>query len=152
MPINDKINLVQLALQQSEEDGIYNEGLLTAYFYTFIVMFYSDLEFIDEQKEDILSLYDILETNDIITKVCDTIPKVEFDDLLELLQDQKHNNTDYKTSTAYLVSQLINALPEQMNQVADIINNFDPSKYQAVVDFATAANGGRNINTNQPVE
>jgi hypothetical protein len=39
-----------------------------------------------------------------------------------------------------------------MEQVGEIINNFDPAKYQNVVDFATAANGGRNINTNQPVE
>ena len=139
-------------MQQSEEDGIYNEGLLTAYFYTYIVMFYSDLEFTNEQKQDILSLYDILETNAVISKVCDAIPKVEFDDLVELLQDQKENNVGYKRSTAYLVGQFINTLPEQMNQVAEIINNFDPSKYQAVVDFATAANGGRNINTNQPVE
>lgn len=152
LPINDKISLVQIALQQSEEDGVYNEGLLTAYFYTYIVMFYSDIEFTDEQKEDIPSIYDILETNDIITKVCDAIPKVEFDDLLDLLQDQKDNYTNYKASTAYLISQFINTLPEQMNQVAEIINNFDPSKYQAVVDFATAANGGRNINTNEPVE
>lgn len=152
LPISDKISLVQIALQQSEEDGIYNEGLLTAYFYTYIVMFYSDLEFTDEQKQNIPSLYDILETNDVITKICDAIPKIEFDDLLDLLQDQKNNNTNYKTSAAYLIGQFINTLPEQMNQVAEIVNNFDPSKYQAVVDFATAANGGRNINTNQPIE
>lgn len=152
LPINDKINLVQIALQQSLEDGVYNEGLLTAYFYTYIVMFYSDIEFSDEQKQDIPSVYDVIETNDIITKVCDAIPKVEFDDLLDLLQDQKKNNTEFKQSTAYLIGQFINALPEQMEKVSEIVNNFDPSKYQAVVDFATAANGGRNINTNQPVE
>lgn len=152
LPIERKITLVQIALQQSLEDGVYNEGLLTAYFYTYIVMFYSDIEFSDEQKQDIPSVYDVIETNDIITKVCDAIPKVEFDDLLDLLQDQKKNNIEFKQSTAYLIGQFINALPEQMEKVAEIVNNFDPSKYQAVVDFATAANGGRNINTNQPVE
>ena len=152
LPIGDKINLVQIALQQSLEDGIYNEGLLTAYFNTYIVMFYTDLEFTDEQKQNILEIYDILESNDIISKVNNAIPKVEFDDLVDLLSSQQRNNMEFKQSAAYLIGQFINALPEQMEQVAEIVNNFDSSKYQAVVDFATAANGGRNINTNQPVE
>ena len=39
-----------------------------------------------------------------------------------------------------------------MEQVGEIVNNFDPAKYQAVIDFATAANGGRDINTIQSVE
>lgn len=152
LPISNKIDLVQIALQQSLEDGVYNEGLLTAYFNTYIVMFYTDLEFTDEQKQNILEIYDILESNDIISKVNNAIPKVEFDDLVDLLSSQQKNNMEFKQSAAYLIGQFINALPEQMEKVAEIVNNFDPSKYQAVVDFATAANGGRNINNNQPVE
>ena len=57
----------------------------------------------------------------------------------------------YKRSAAFLIGQFINELPERMEEVSKIVNEFDPSKYQAVVDFATAANGGRNINTNEPV-
>ena len=152
LPISNKIDLVQIALQQSLEDGVYNEGLLTAYFHTYVVMFYTNLEFTDEEKQDILSIYDILETNGIIEKVCNAIPKVEFDDLVDLLNGQQKNNVEFKQSAAYLIGQFINMLPEQMEKVGEIVNNFDPQKYQAVVDFATAANGGRNINTNQPVE
>lgn len=152
LPISKKIDLVQIALQQSLEDGVYNEGLLTAYFNTYIVMFYTDLEFTDEQKQNILEIYDILESNDIISKINNAIPEVEFDDLVDLLSSQQKNNMEFKRSAAYLIGQFINMLPEQMEKVAEIVDNFDPSKYQAVVDFATAANGGRNINTNQSVE
>ena len=152
LPIEEKINLVQIALQQSLEDGVYNEGLLTAYFNTYIVMFYTDIEFTDEQKQNIPALFDVLNTNTIIGMVCSAIPKEEFDDLLDLLNEQRQSNVIFKQSAAYLIGQFINALPEQMEKVSEIVNNFDPSKYQAVVDFATAANGGRNINTNEPVE
>lgn len=152
LPMEEKVNLVQIALQQSIEDGVYNEGLLIAYFNTYIVMFYSDLEFSDEEKQDIISIFDILDTNGIITAVCDAIPETEFHDLTDLLNSQHDNNIVYKQSAAYLIGQFINVLPQQMEKVSEIINDFDPSKYQAVVDFATAANGGRNINTNQPVE
>ena len=58
----------------------------------------------------------------------------------------------FRQSAAYLIGQFIDVLPSQMEQIGNIINNFDPNKYQAVIDFATAANGGRNIVTNQPVE
>ena len=137
LPISSKINLVQLTLQQAMEDGIYNAGLLDAYFNTFIVMYYTDLEFTDEQKQDIL--------------VCNVIPQVELEDLTSYLNEQKSYNMTYKTSASYLIGQFIDALPSQMEKVGDIINNFDPNKYAEVVNFATAANGGRNINTNEPM-
>ena len=80
------------------------------------------------------------------------IPEEEWTELRDLIQTQRETNMVYKQSVAYLIGQFINELPDQMEKVGEIVNNFDPSKYQAVVDFATAANGGRNINTNEPVE
>ena len=152
LPIEKKITLVQIALQQSLEDGVYNEGLLAAYFHTYVEMFYTDLEFTDEEKYDVLNLYDLLWSEKIINSVMSLIPQEEIQELDEMLNMQQRNNTVYKQSAAYLIGQFINELPNQMEKVGEIVNNFDPSKYQAVVDFATAANGGRNIKTNQPVE
>jgi hypothetical protein len=152
LPIEDKITLVQIALQQSLDDGVYNDGLLTAYFHTYIVMFYTDLEFTDEEKQDVLSVFNLIDSEALIGAIIACIPQDEFDDVYTMLKEQQRENTVYKQSAAYLIGQFINALPEQMEKVGEIVNNFDPSKYQAVVDFATAANGGRNIITNQPTE
>ena len=104
-------------------------------------------KFTDEEKQNVLGLFDLMDSENLIGSVIELIPKDEFSELVEMLKVQQNNNTVYKQSTAYLVSEFINVLPRQMEKVADIVNNFDPSKYQAVVDFATAANGGRNINT-----
>ena len=152
LPVEDKVNLVQITLQQSLDEGVYNEGLLTAYFHVYTVMFYTDLEFTDEEKQNVLTLFDLMDNENLIGSVIELIPKDEFTDLFEILQNQQRNNMVYKQSASYLISQFIDYLPSQMEKVADIVNNFDSSKYQAVVDFATAANGGRNINTNEPVE
>ena len=38
---------------------------------------------------------------------------------------------------------------KSIKEAKEIIDTFDPQKAQAVIDFATAANGGRNINTNK---
>ena len=152
LPMEDKINLVQIALQQSMQDGIYNDGLLTAYFHVYIAMFYTDIEFTDEEKQDVLTLFNILDSTETMGLIIGAIPEKELTDLTDLLNNQQSITVTYKQSAAYLIGQFIDALPEQMNKVGEIINNFDPTKYQQVIDFATAANGGRNINTNQPVE
>lgn len=152
LPMEDKINLVQIALQQSMQDGIYNDGLLTAYFHVYIAMFYTDIEFTDEEKQDVLTLFNILDSTETMGLIIGAIPEKELTDLTDLLNNQQSIMVTYKQSAAYLIGQFIDALPEQMNKVGEIVNNFDPTKYQQVIDFATAANGGRNINTNQPVE
>ena len=152
LPIQDKLNLIQIALQQSLDEGVYNDGLLTAYFHTYVVMFYTDIEFTEEEKQDVLTLFNLMDSENLIGSVIELIPQSEFGDLLEMLNNQQKNNMIFKQSAAYVIGQFIDALPSQMEKVGEIVNNFDPSKYQAVVDFATAANGGRNINTNQPVE
>ena len=152
LPIQDKLNLIQIALQQSLDEGIYNDGLLTAYFHTYVVMFYTDLEFTEEEKQDVLTLFNLMDSENLIGSVIELIPQSEFGDLLEMLNNQQKNNMIFKQSAAYIIGQFIDALPSQMEKVGEIVNNFDPSKYQAVVDFATAANGGRNIATNEPVE
>lgn len=152
LPMEDKINLVQIALQQSMQDGIYNDGLLTAYFHVYIAMFYTDIEFTDEEKQDVLTLFNILDSTETMGLIIGAIPEKELTDLTDLLNNQQSIMVTYKQSAAYLIGQFIDALPQQMEEVSKIINNFDPTKYQQVVDFATAANGGRNINTNQPVE
>ena len=151
LPIEDKINLVQITLQQAMDNGIYNEGLILAYFNTYIIMYYNDIEFTDEQKQDVLSIFNVLDSSGFTDKVLEAIPKIELDDLTEMLESQRKDNTVYKQSAAYLIGQFIDALPSQMEKVSDIINNFDPSKYAEVINFATAANGGRNINTNEPM-
>ncbi len=152
LPIQDKLNLVQIALQQSLDEGIYNDGLLTAYFHTYVVMFYTDVEFTEEEKQDVLTLFNLMDSENLIGSVIELIPQSEFGDLLEMLNNQQKNNMIFKQSAAYIIGQFIDALPSQMEKVGEIVNNFDPSKYQAVVDFATAANGGRNIVTNESVE
>lgn len=152
LPIQDKLNLIQIALQQSLDEGVYNDGLLTAYFHTYVVMFYTDLEFTEEEKQDVLTLFNLMDSENLIGSVIELIPQSEFGDLLEMLNNQQKNSMIFKQSAAYIIGQFIDALPSQMEKVGEIVNNFDPSKYQAVVDFATAANGGRNIVTNEPVE
>ena len=61
-------------------------------------------------------------------------------------------NLKFKNTTGGVLQAFIQDLPRNAAAAMEIIENFDKQKFQAVVDFATAANGNRNIDTNLPVE
>lgn len=152
LPISDKIDLIQIALQKSEEDGIYNEMKIDAYFHLNIIYLYSDIEISQEEREDEMGLYDILESNDIIDKVVAHMDEGEYVDLKSMLIRMQRDSMKYKNTAAAVLRGIIQDLPKNAAAAKEIMDSFDQEKYKNVVDFATAANGGRNIITNQPVE
>lgn len=152
LPVSDKIDLIQIAMQKAEEDGIYNQIKLDVYFHLNIVYLYTDIEFEQEDKEDEMKLYDILESNDIIDQVVAAIGEGEYGELREYLETMESDVLAYKNTAAAVLTRIIQDLPKNAAIAKDIVDSFDQEKYQSVVDFATAANGGRNIVTNLPVD
>ena len=75
LPIEDKYDLVMVTLQKSLEDGVYNPIKKDMYFHLYLVYMYTDITFTDKQKEDESKLYDVLESNGLITEVIKNIPE-----------------------------------------------------------------------------
>lgn len=148
LPIEDKIDLIQIALQKAEENGIYNEIKLDMYFNLYIVYMYSNLEFTDEEKEDEFKLYNELQSNDIITHVIAGMDEGEYDSLLDYLKMMQVNNESYKRykrSAAALLQSFIQDMPKNAAAAAEIVDNFDKDKFKNVIEFAKSANGDRPI-------
>jgi len=116
-----------------------------------IVYLYTDIEFLEEDREDEMELYDILDRNDIIDQVIAAIGEDEYNDLIDKLDDMKEESLTYRNTAAAVLTRIVQDLPKNAAAAKEIVDSFDPSKYQAIEDFATAANGGRNIRTNLPV-
>ncbi|MBO7079189.1 MAG: hypothetical protein J6W64_05215 [Bacilli bacterium] len=51
----------------------------------------------------------------------------------------------YRGTAAAVVNAFIQDLPRNAEIAKEIVDSFDPQKYQEVVEFAKAANGGRAI-------
>ena len=145
LPINDKIDLVQIALQKAEENGIYNELKLDMYFNLYLIYMYTDLEFSDEEKMNESELYDKLNCNDVILSVIGAMEESEYDSLLEYLKVMQMNNEEYKHSAAALIQSFIQDLPKNAEAAANIVDNFDKEKFKNVVDFAKSANANRPV-------
>ena len=148
LPVDDKADFVAITVQQATEDGIINPIRLDQWFGLNIMYLYTNFNFTDKQREEPSKLYDILESNGIIDKVVAAIPELEITNLEERISEYIEKIEQYNRSGAYLVSKIIQDLPTTAAAAAKIVEEFNPEKYQAVIDFATAANGGRPI----PVE
>lgn len=145
LPIEDKIDLIQIALQKSLENGVYNEIKLDMYFNLYIVYMYSNIEFTDEEKADEFKLYNELQSNDIIVHVIAGMEDGEYDCLLDYLKTMQESNEIYRTSAAALLQTFIQDMPKNAAAAANIVDNFDENKYKRVIDFAKSANGNRPI-------
>ena len=145
LPIEDKYDLIMITLQKSLEDGYYNPIKLDMYFHLNLIYMYTNINFTDKQKEDESKLYDTLKSNGFIDAFVNAINEDEYDDLYNFLLETEDKIVDYKQSVPSLVQGLINDLPKQAEAMKNIMDNFDPNKYQEVVNFAKAANGGREI-------
>lgn len=145
LPIEDKIDLIDIALQNAKENGIYDEMKLDMYFNLYLVFMYTNLEFSDEERADLAKLYDELESNGVFLDIIEAMDQDEYNNLIDYLEIMKENNWVYMTSAAALLQSFIQDLPQNAATAAEIVDNFDKEKYKEVVEFAQSANGGRPI-------
>lgn len=149
LPVEDKYDLIMVILQKSEENGIYNPIKLDMYFHLYLVYMYTNLSFTDKQRENEPKIYDILKSNGFIDLMLSHMNTDEYNELQYYITKYTKDNLKYKSSAGSVLNSLIYDLPKNAEAAANIVDNFDKEKYQAVIDFATAANGGRNIETNR---
>ena len=152
LPASDKYDLLMITLQKSLEGNIYNEFKLNLYFELNLVYMYTNISFTEKQREDEFKLYDTLRSNGFFELFYEALDDKEYEELFDQIAELKATMEKSKGSVAGVIANIIEDLPANAEAAAKIVENFDPSQFQAVVDFARYANGGRDINTNQPVD
>ena len=115
------------------------------YFHLYLVYLYTNLSLTDKQKEDEFKIYNNLKSNGLMDLVINAIPEEEYNMLYNYLVEESNKRMKAMRSAVGLIQSIINDLPAQAQAAADIVNSFDQEKYQNVIDFAKAANGGRDI-------
>lgn len=152
LPARDKYDLLMVTLQKSLEEGAYNEFKLNLYFELHLVYMYTNISFTEKQREDEFKLYDTLKSNGFYKQFLLTINEDEYNELFEQLNAIKEASSANRMSIGAVINHLIDDLPTNAEAAAKIVESFDPQQFKAVVDFARYANGGRDINTNLPIE
>jgi hypothetical protein len=141
LPIDSKYDIIMITLQEAYEEGIYNPIKLDKFFHLNLIYSYSNIVFTDEERADTDKLYDELKSSGLMDKFLQNINANEYAEMLEDI------DTIIKAKSGFsgILKKFVDDLPVNAEAMAKIVNEFDPDKYQAVVDFAKAANGGRPI-------
>lgn len=148
LPIEDKNDLVQIALQKAEENGIYNDIKLDMYFNLNIVYLYTNISFTEKQRENESKLYDQMQSNGLIAAVIAHMDADEYQSLLDYMDNIKNDRLQYSTTAGAVIQSIINDLPKNAQMAADIVNNFDATKFQNVkdmIDMAQKSGIGNNV-------
>lgn len=145
LPIEDKYDLISIALQNSYENGHFNTLKLDMYFHLYIVYMYTNIEFTEAQKDNPMRLYDLLQSHDIISGIISHMKEEEYNYLCQALNEEAEKVTKYNNTIASVINGFIQDLPKNAEAAKDIIDQFDPEAFQSVMSFAKAANGGRSI-------
>jgi hypothetical protein len=145
LPIESKYDLVMITLQKSFENGIYNPVKLNMYFLLNLVYLYTNLSFTDEDRADEGKLFDELSSNGFLDKLLTVIDEDEYNSLYSDIIETIDNINEYNLSAAGVLKGVINDLPINASEAMKIVDNFNPEKYQEVIKFAEAANGGKPI-------
>ena len=145
LPIEDKYDLSMITVQKALEDGYYNPIKIDEFFHLHLIYMYTNINFTEKQKEDEHKLYDSLKSNGLIDAFIEQMNEFDYSELFNMLDDTKRELTEYKRSVSGIIQNIITDLPKQAEAMQDIIDNFDKEKYQNVLNFAKAANGGREI-------
>lgn len=87
LPVNDKLILISHVLNNSIDDANFSNPIKLDVFTNLEIIFtYTNLSFTDKQKEDLVKLYDILESNDIFNQIIAVIPSEEYNSIIDGVQ------------------------------------------------------------------
>lgn len=139
LPVEDKIDLIEIALQKAEEDGIYNETMLDMYFHLNMVYLYSNITFTEKQKENEPKLYDAMVSSGFMAAFLQAMDEDEYTAVFNDLQRVRASREKYDLSTAAIVKSLIVDLPENAKTAAAVVDGFDPAQFQRLLNFAKAS-------------
>lgn len=140
LPAEEKNTLIEVSLQEAAKGTIFNTHLMEVFFHVYLVMEYTNLNFTDTQKADLLKLYDILETNGIIEKVVSNIPESEYNYLVDELETMSKGIMKYMISAKAIADDLMQYAPVQSSQIVENIANLDLDKFQQIMGIAQDTN------------
>lgn len=99
IPIKEKLQFIENVLNQSAVDMyFYNQGKIEIFFAMEVIYNYTNINFTDKQKDDILGLFDKFVSTGLYKEILNNIPTSEIEFLKEVIQDQIKEIYRYRDS------------------------------------------------------
>lgn len=131
LPINDKLDLIATVINLSMDDNNFaNPVKVQVYTKLEIIFRYTNLSFTDKQKEDLVKIYDLLESNHIFDLIIAEIPESEYKYIYESTEKCVKEIYAYSNSIMGVLERLsadysqtsfdIDALKTKLENIGDV--------------------------------
>ena len=139
---SDKYDLIMITLQKAFENNVYNPFKIDLYFDLNVVYLYTNIVFDSEDRADEMALYDSLKRSGLIDTVRANIDCNELYELKNTIYMLVDIITKYRNTFGAVVGSFIEQLPANMEKAKEIIGEFDPEKYQGILNMANQIKSG----------
>ena len=134
LPIDEKIALIDIALQKSMYNGMVHPLQLKKYYELGLVYMYTDIVFSGEERADEAMLYDTLYCNGFINDVVKAIPAKEIQILAEMLKETRIAIEKHKVSAVGIIETLIRTLQDEIPGIMSQLEQLSPDSAKAVLE------------------
>ena len=136
--VNDKLKLISDIINNTvDEHSFCNPVKVKVYLLIGIIENYTNISFTEKQKEDIVKLYDLIQSNGLFDKILAAIPDEEFNDLVNSTWDSVDAIYTYRNSVMGIldnVSADYDNVNVDVNKTIEQIKNLDHSFLSEVMN------------------
>jgi hypothetical protein len=99
LPVNEKLILIGNVISSAADDNNFSNPIKLEVFTALEIVFaYTNISFTEKQKEDLIKLYDIMESNGIFNEIIETIPKIEYKSIIDGIEECSKAVYTYRNS------------------------------------------------------
>jgi hypothetical protein len=104
LPVNDKLILISNVINNAQDNNSFSNPVKLEMFGALEIIYqYTNLSFTEKQKEDPVKIYDLLEGNGIIDKIVAAIPEIEYNAIIDGINDCAQSLYTYRNSIVGLL-------------------------------------------------
>lgn len=143
LPIEEKFDLIMSAIQKSVINGNYNPIRLQTFFELHIVYLYTNIDFDMDDRLDEGALYDNLVMSGLLSQVMSAMEESEMLLLSHYFHEAYEAEKTYRHTAASMITKLVDDLPKNAEAAKNMVDTFEPEKFQQVLNFAKSINNGQ---------
>lgn len=138
LPIDEKIALIDIALQKSMYNGMVHPLQLEKYYQLGLVYMYSDIVFSEEDRTDEAKIYDELYVTGLLNEIIKYIPTKELQTCADKLNQTKAAIEKHKVSAVGIIETLIDTIENEVPHIMDMVNNLTPENAQQLLQMISS--------------
>lgn len=134
LPIDEKIALIDIALQKSMYNGMVHPLQLKKYYELGLVYMYSDIVFSEKDRADEAKIYDELCASGLLDEILKRIAPKEIQTCAEMLKETKLAIEKHKVSAVGIIETLIQVLNDEIPNIMEQLSQLTPEQAKATLE------------------